>query len=148
MLKRAFLSVAALGALGMGANNAVAQCSCDGAVGHAMPTSVESYNVGSLPVVVSEPSVGQGQTYQRFSYSPVETSASAIAAAPVPMAMAPMVTSPMVQPRYPTVYGSMPQAQSYRRFSYQPSVQGRSSGSTHKQPWQYPKTDPRRYRTN
>lgn len=128
MLKLAFLSVAALGALGVGANSAVAQCCCGGAVGQPTGTVVANYVPAAPQVVNSEPIATQSQTYQRFSYSPAE------------------VSPPVDQPTVSRVYSAQPQTQSYRRFSYQPRVQSRSNGPTHKQPWQYPKGDSRRMR--
>ncbi|GAA4469781.1 hypothetical protein [Novipirellula rosea] len=115
MFKRAFLSAAILGSLGLAAGNASAQSGCDAAL---------------------------GQTYQRFSYSPAVETQPLTASSPVPMAT-------MYQPNSNQgVDVAAPQVQSYRRFSYQPSMQARNRGATHKQPWQYPKTDPRRYRTH
>ena len=76
------------------------------------------------------PSVAQApvQSYQRFSYEPSSVSTSQMIARPV--SSVPMMTS---------------QPQSYRRFSYTPSTQMRSSSSYSKQPWEYLKSDPRKY---
>lgn len=129
MSKLAFLSVAALGVLGVDANNAVAQCCCGGTVIQPTGTVVENYVPAESQVINSEPIATQGQMYQRFSYSPAE------------------VSPPVYRPTVSRFYSAQPQSLSYRRFSYQPRVQSRSKGMTHKQPWQYPKTDPRRYRS-
>lgn len=127
MLKLTLLSLAALSAVGLSANDAAAQCACNG----SSPT-----------VSATSPVVADAQTYQRFSYSPTEVTPPTMAASPMVMTQPtttyqPMMNSAVVAPRT--------QMQSYRRFSYQPSTQGRSSNSSHKQPWQYPKADPRRY---
>ncbi len=128
MLKLTLMSLAALSAVGLSANDAAAQCACDGAA----------------PMVSANgPVATHTQTSQRFSYSPTEVVQPTMAASPMVMAQPaptyqPMMSSAVVAPRT--------QTQSYRRFSYQPSTQARSSNSSHKQPWEYSKADPRRYR--
>ncbi len=127
MLKLTLLSLSALSAAGLSANDAAAQCACD----RAAPM-----------VSANGPVATDTQTYQRFSYSPTEVAQPTMAASPMVVAQPtttyqPMMSSAVVAPR--------PQSQSYRRYSYQPSTQRRSTITTHKQPWEYSKADPRRY---
>jgi hypothetical protein len=97
----------------------VGNCGCGGSV--------------SAPIVAT-PTV-PGSSYQRFSYEPS------------PMVTSPTASSAIMQSQ-PTQ--SLPQysplTQTYRRFSYQPSVNTRSYQSSRKEPWQYSKADPRKYR--
>jgi hypothetical protein len=142
MLKLTLMSLAALGALTVSANDAAAQCACDGAVMQTSPAIVQSVEAFTPMTSTGEFGAADTQTYQRFSYSPSVITPTTIAPAIVEAQTS--IVQPMLNGRIVT---QQPQVQSYRRFSYQPSFQSRSSSNTtRKQPWQYPKTDPRRYR--
>jgi hypothetical protein len=137
MLKLAFLSVAALSAVAAGANGALAQCACSGSGSMAGSVVAENTSVGPAPMAMNQTS--DAQSYQRFSYSPTESTLPSVIASPAPMMS-------MAQAMPSSQYVAGPQVQTYRRFSYQPSAQSNRSNVTHKKPqWSYPKTDSRRY---
>jgi hypothetical protein len=137
MLKLAFLSVAVLSAVAAGANGALAQCACWGSGSMAGSVVAENTSVGPAPMAMDQTS--DAQAYQRFSYSPTESTLPTVIASPAPMMS-------MAQPMPWSQYVAEPQVQTYRRFSYQPSAQSYRSNVTHKKPkWSYPKTDSRRY---
>lgn len=93
----------------------------------------------------SAPVTNSGQSYQRYSYAPVQSQPA-------------MVMGTVIAPNQPTYYStpssvisSQPMVQNqamssdgYRRFSYQPSSSGVST--SYKRPWEYPKADSHRYR--
>jgi hypothetical protein len=103
MIKQVFMSLAAIGAFGLTAHSASAQCS----------------------------QCNQGQAL----------SPSAIVAAPEQSVAAQNL---VYAPRATSMFTAQPIAT--WRNSYQPQMTGRSHSASRKQPWEYPKTDPRRYR--
>ena len=126
MLKQVFLGASALSIIGL-SNIASAQYDCA-----ATPVLQSTRSATNLPVM------GQGQSYQRYSYAPTDAPQSSIAAQP----QASMTASQTYQPSRVTV---APQSQSYRRYSYQPGARSNNSKSSRKPAYTYSKTDPRRY---
>ncbi|TWU39446.1 hypothetical protein [Novipirellula artificiosorum] len=151
MLKQALMSIAAAGMLGLPATEAVAQCGCGaGTVTSPTVQSVVPTYESSSPVNSNNTVVSPVQSYQRYSYLPSATAEPMASIATVPSApivsSVPMNVSSTIQAA-PSVYPSygLSQPQSYRRYSYQPAVPSQSSSKSVKRPWQYQKTDPRRY---